>query len=59
MVSKSARPVSRLVLELLRRSLLRIRGRRKGPGLWGFLPRRGALFPVLYRRRGLPDWKDK
>ena len=24
------------------------------PKRWGFLPRRGALFPVLYRRRGLP-----
>ena len=29
------------------------------PRRWGFLPRRGALFPVLYRRRGLPAWKDK
>ena len=29
------------------------------PKRWGFLPRRGALFPVLYRRRGLPAWKDK
>lgn len=29
------------------------------PKRWGFLPRRGAVFPDLYRRRGLPAWKDK
>jgi len=29
------------------------------PKRWGFLPYRGAVFPELYRRRGLPAWKDK
>jgi glycosyltransferase involved in cell wall biosynthesis len=29
------------------------------PKRWGFLPHRGAVFPELYRRRGLPAWKDK
>ncbi|MEO8674207.1 MAG: glycosyltransferase family 2 protein [Casimicrobiaceae bacterium] len=29
------------------------------PKRWGFLPRRGAVFAELYRRRGLSAWKDK
>ena len=31
----------------------------KFPRRWGFLPARGSVIRELYRRRGLPAWKDE